>query len=1106
MYIDNLVIEDQPAGVVMSSPVPHLKSVDLSWAVSSLGSDFQRYEIYRSTDATVTWDDSLIGSYSSTNDTSMTDSGRSIGATYYYGVYVINTNDTYSSVSTCEATTVPLTLDVIDPMENLDNWDVVGSWGVDSSQQHGGSSSISDSPGTDYQNGENNNYILTAVDLSSATWPVLKFWDRFDITDTAGDWAWAEISPNGTSWSRRYNALGTRTNWVEQSIDLSEWKGEANVRIRFWFQTDSSITGDGWYIDDVSIAEHTPVGLAYPYYEYFEAGISNWLAAGWLVNTNKAYAGANSVFANQSPTLPYGTHLSMTLGDSLDLSTASNPQLTYWLQGSLQNASYYQIQASSDGGKTWGTLDSRQSTWSTNNWTRRQASVSGYTGTNVRFRAAIWSHAIYIPVANMYIDNLVIEDQPDGVALNPLTPHLKSIDLAWTVSGLGAEFKRYEIYRSSDATITWDDTLIGSFTDTNDISMTDTGLSIGVTYHYGVYVVNTNDTYSSPATQSATTVPLVLDVNDPMENLDNWYIQGDWGVDTLFKHGGSASISDSPGSAYQNSLNNNYILTAVNLTSATRPVLSFWDRYDIATAGSDWAWVEISPNGTSWSRRYNCRGTRTNWVEQFIDLSEWNGQENVRIRFWLQTDSSTTRDGWYIDDLAVTDLGAQAMPYPFFENFETDMSNWFNASWALSPDEPYAGDQAVLNTEAPTLPYGTTLDLSPAGAFDLTSSTEPLLTWFVKGSLNSASYYRMQISVNDGLNWTDLDSQNYTWNSGWIKKQVSISAYRTNNVRLRARVWSHSSYNPVAEVYIDNFGLGEPAPGVPTLVSPLHLESVPILRPTLVIQNATDFQSDDLNYEFEVYSDDALSNLVASVPAVAQGSNTTSWTIDSDLPDSSQYWWRCRASDAGTNGPWMGTAIFSVNHVNQPPLPVEVTDPPNDSILRNETYSLSWRPTSDPDIGDTIATYQMQVDESVAFTNPAINDATITIGEVPTGSIWVVSMPLSSFTGWPTLKNDTLYFWRMRACDQWDAWSDWSTNVVWFNYGTHPPTISTMSQTVDGNLTFSWDETGTGIYIDFTPSLLTGAWESAVGPIYGNEVLITPDTDKKTGFYRVRVK
>jgi len=58
--------------------------------------------------------------------------------------------------------------------------------------------------------------------------------------------------------------------------------------------------------------------------------------------------------------------------------------------------------------------------------------------------------------------------------------------------------------------VTFNSTLIGTFTRRGDDRLTDTGLSIGSTYYYAVMTVDTNDTYSASNERSTTTVPLTL--------------------------------------------------------------------------------------------------------------------------------------------------------------------------------------------------------------------------------------------------------------------------------------------------------------------------------------------------------------------------------------------------------------------------------------------------------------------------------------------------------------------------------------------------------------------------------------------------------------------
>ena len=133
-------------------------------------------------------------------------------------------------------------------------------------------------------------------------------------------------------------------------------------------------------------------------------------------------------------------------------------------------------------------------------------------------------------------------------------------------------------------------------------------------------------------------------------------------------------------------------------------------------------------------------------------------------------------------------------------------------------------------------------------------------------------------------------------------------------------------------------------------------------RPTLTVLNAIDFQSDPLTHQFEVYADAALTQLVAQVPSVASGTATTSWQVDVDLPDNAPYWWRARASDGMNTGPWCDPVVFNINEFNNPPLAVSIAGPVNDSLIFDGDGLLVWIQSDDPDLGDDILDYQIQID------------------------------------------------------------------------------------------------------------------------------------------------
>ena len=738
ILIDDVSIEVMPQPVNLAAPMPHLKSVDLSWTESALG-DFNRYEVYRSTTANVTTASTFLFSSATSTDTTFTDTGLSIGATYYYRVFVFNSRHVATPSNERAATTVPLTFPFADPMENLDNWDSTGTWGADGTSPYEGAFSLNDSPG-DNSPLNSNTYILTAVNLSGSTWPVLRFFDRADLAD---DWGFLDVSPDGSSWSRVYSATATRTAWAEQSIDLSPWKTATNLRIRFNVSTGGANFDEGWYIDDLSVAEHVGGAVPLPFFDDFESGTGNWLTSAWDPTAAGPHAGAWTVQSTPQGSIYPHTEHSMELAGSLDLTSASNPQLTYWLRGAVAYYAAFRAQVSIDRGVNWADLpDTAFGESSVPAWRRYQISLAAYPHSDVRIRF-LSQGGYYGGATNILIDDVSIEDMPQPVNLAAPMPHLKSVDLSWTESALG-DFNRYEVYRSTTANVTTASTFLFSSATSTDTTFTDTGLSIGATYYYRVFVFNSRHVATPSNERAATTVPLTFPFADPMENLDNWDSTGTWGADGTSPYEGAFSLNDSPGD--NSPLNSNtYILTAVNLSGSTWPVLRFFDRADLA---DDWGFLDVSPDGSSWSRVYSATATRTAWAEQSIDLSPWKTATNLRIRFNVSTGGANFDEGWYIDDLSVAEHVGGAVPLPFFDDFESGTGNWLTSAWDQTAAGPHAGAWTVQSTPQGSIFPHTEHSMELAGSLDLTSASNPQLTYWLRGAVSYYAAFRAQVSID----------------------------------------------------------------------------------------------------------------------------------------------------------------------------------------------------------------------------------------------------------------------------------------------------------------------------------------------------------------------
>ncbi len=294
----------------------------------------------------------------------------------------------------------------------------------------------------------------------------------------------------------------------------------------------------------------------------------------------------------------------------------------------------------------------------------------------------------------------------------------------------------------------------------------------------------------------------------------------------------------------------------------------------------------------------------------------------------------------------------------------------------MTSDNPYEGSTSILDTVARRL-GNSELWLTFGNELDLSSATEPLLTLQVRGNTPDNNYFRGQVSTNGGLTWQDLGEIYISDNQSlpdWTRMQTSLSGYLVDNLRLRFRVYGN--YSGDSNIFLDNIAVGEQTPGAPTLNSPVWGDDEATIRPTFVVNNAIDYQSDLMTYEFQVFDDAELTNSVADVPAVAGGSGTTSWPVDEDLLTDTQYWWRCRATDDSDHtGPWMETATFFVQLDDHPPTVPVLLGPSDGAQMADLTGRLTWLESTDPDEdnGDYVASYRVQVDEDPAFGSPEID-------------------------------------------------------------------------------------------------------------------------------------
>lgn len=166
-----------------------------------------------------------------------------------------------------------------DDFENATNqW--VGEWGI-VDVGYESDYSLTDSPDGAYANNADVATLMpSGIDLSEATEGTLSFWAKWDIetnwdavllevtVDDGASFDWIATgytepgSGQGEQPAGEPVFEGTQTSWVLNTVDLTPWLGESNVRFGFRLLTDTSQTRDGFYFDDFEIAVISPSSQA----------------------------------------------------------------------------------------------------------------------------------------------------------------------------------------------------------------------------------------------------------------------------------------------------------------------------------------------------------------------------------------------------------------------------------------------------------------------------------------------------------------------------------------------------------------------------------------------------------------------------------------------------------------------------------------------------------------------------------------------------------------------------------------------------------------------------------------------------------------------------
>ncbi|KPA15626.1 secreted protein containing Peptidase M6, immune inhibitor A [Candidatus Magnetomorum sp. HK-1] len=831
-YIDDISISELPAAVLefnseQTSEQP--TSIDLSWT-QSMDSDFASYNIYRSTTSGVSSQSTPVATISDQSQLSYTDKDLTPETTYYYKVYVFNSYDLAAGSKEISVPTGKLdnSFPFTDDFEgSLIWWNADAPWGIadfSSNESYNGypSKVWTDSPDGAYDSGTDKSLKIT-VNLGAAVMPFLSFWHKYSI-ESNNDFLYIEIQEDGTtSWKRLYFVTGTSSSWLKEKIDLSSYAGK-KITIRFRLVSNTNgIQSDGWYMDDLSILETDSGIFTYPFYDDFESAssIDNWHSSSWGIIAD-AHSGINAF--TDSPEGNYGqsTNSQLILANSINLSDAIHPQLTFWHKYNFFDEGYDvydygRVYLSTYKGQsgTWtliGSFNKSQSSWKYN-----QIDLSDWASLpDVRIKFVIEDNARNANdlASGWTIDDVSIEEAPVDVLLLISSSNQSQVVLSWDTN-TDNDFKRYEIYRSTSPGVSRSSLNIVNIAMQDTITYTDKVAFVQpVKYYYRMWVIDNNDNISmgSNEVQASYTIPenYFPFMEDAESGVLKWSFGWPWGQTTNQKFSGQASWTDSPGINYSENANTT-LVTYLNLTDSLNPVLTFWHRYFLEEA-HDYLKLEISTNdGIDWTAIRSYTGIEKNWNQEHVNLKDYAGHGHLGLRFRLISDSANQQDGWYMDDLKIVEEPIR-VSYPFTDKMESDLQPWFyDSPWSLVPlhaDASHSNITTVVWTDSPEGSYQKNADASLQITIDLGAAEMPVLTFMHSYSLEAnQDFAYIEVRVQGNSSWRRIYFT--TGVSSWKKTKVDLTEYAGKQIDLRFRLVANDNGIQSDGWYIDDISFDE---------------------------------------------------------------------------------------------------------------------------------------------------------------------------------------------------------------------------------------------------------------------------------------------------------
>ena len=567
-----------------------------------------------------------------------------------------------------------------DPMDTTTHWTMDSPWAQTNTDYHSATAAICDSPSGAYANNVDISLTLSdTISLVEASHPMLVFWHQYEI-ETEFDYGYLEITTNEQDWILLAAFTGI-SNWKREQFDLSTYIGEPAVRIRFRFVSDKTVVGNGWTIDDITIAE-PPNPVMNLSVDSGETPLS--LQLSWTKSLDANFE-SYQIYRSQKPGVTQNSeHITViTDADTLTYSDSElNPETKY----------YYKVYVFNTNDLSSGSREISATTGRAQHHYPFFDDMEGFL--TAWTPQSPWSVVTIDAIASHSgITTHAWTDSPDGAYAGNIDSSLQmTIDLGAAIIPVLSFKQKFAIEENADfgyvevkelGTESWvrlyfiTGTSAAWHTDSINLSSY-AGKEINIRFRLtsdnnsiqsqGWYI----DDISIDETQTQILAYPFIDSMDIAETINNWHTSS-WEL-IADPHSGNFAITDSRAGNSGYYVSSELILAnSIDMSAAVHPQLTFWHKYDIINCpywggvcgdrneDYDDSYIFLSTykgqSGT-WKQIATYRGTNNTWSREVIDLANWAGLPDVRIKFVVvdsgpKSGSNFTGNGWTIDDVII---------------------------------------------------------------------------------------------------------------------------------------------------------------------------------------------------------------------------------------------------------------------------------------------------------------------------------------------------------------------------------------------------------------------------------------------------------------------